>query len=72
MLIPGDNEVSCGLYGTFEDAIIRFIGENVEMGSRLYNGCHLGNGFQKPDDLILWPAKFVSELLGCFSQNGNG
>ena len=32
MLIPGDNEVCCGLYGTFEDAIIRFISDKMEVG----------------------------------------
>jgi len=32
MLVPGDNKVSSGFHGTFEDAIIRFISDKMEVG----------------------------------------
>jgi len=32
MLVPSENKVSFGVLGTFEDAIIRFISDKMEVG----------------------------------------
>ena len=71
MLVPGDNEVSLDLHGTFEDSIIRLISQDMETRLGFYYDRNLGHGPQEVCDPILLPAKFLSELLCHLSQNGN-
>ena len=53
MVVAGDNDVSLGEQGTFQDPVVRFILQNVEVRPRLEHRCDLPNGPQGALDLFV-------------------
>ena len=71
MAISRDNELGLCSDRTFKHAIVRFIIEDVESGSRTQDSRHLTDGLDGFSDFVFCPIELCLENFCRLGQDGN-
>ena len=69
MVITRDKHVRIGQKSAFQDSIVRFILENVQVRSGFQNRCCLADRFQEMSDLFVRPPELGPEFIRGFREN---
>lgn len=72
MCVAADDDVCFGENRTFQDSIVRFISQNMEMRLSLEDGGCFADGPYEVCDSFVGPSELGSELVGGLGEDRNG
>lgn len=71
MAVACNDRIGLGELGAFQDTVIRFDSEDVEMRPGFQDGGRFADGLQESVDFFIGPFKLGSELVGGLGQDGD-